>query len=76
MEFTMNITKTLSSLSLAFALVGGTFVFAPAKAEAGNNGFISFDALKKNQIGKNGTRPGQAANKWTRGCSAIQRCRG
>jgi hypothetical protein len=76
MEFTMNITKTLSTLSLAFAMIGGTLVFAPSKAEAANNGHISFDALKKNQIGKNGTRPGQPANKWNRGCSAITRCRG
>jgi hypothetical protein len=72
----MSITKTLSTLSLAFAMVGGTLVFAPSKAEAGNNGHISYDALRKNQGGKKDTRPGQPANKYNRGCSAIQKCRG
>ena len=69
-------TKTLSTLSLAFALVGGAIVLAPSQAEAANNkGHISFDALKKNNNNKN-NRPGQPANKWSRGCSAITRCRG
>ena len=72
----MKIAKTLSTLSLAFAMIGGYLVFAPSKAEAANNGHISYDALKKNQNGKNGTRPGQPSNKYTRGCSAIQKCRG
>jgi hypothetical protein len=72
----MTISKTISTLSLAFAMVGGYLVFAPSKAEAGNNGFISYDALKKNQGGKKDTRPGQPANKYNRGCSAITRCRG
>ena len=72
----MKISKTLSTLSLAFALVGGYLVFAPSQAEAANKGHISYDALKKNQVGKNGTRPGQPANKWSRGCNAITRCRG
>ena len=72
----MQITKTLSTLSLALALVGGAIVIAPTKAEAGNNGFINYGALKANQGKKNATRPGQPANKYSRGCSAIQHCRG
>jgi hypothetical protein len=71
----MQISKTLSALSLAFALVGGAIVIAPSQAEAGNNGHINYDALKKNHANKN-TRPGQPVNKWTRGCSAINKCRG
>jgi hypothetical protein len=69
----MKIAKTLSTLSLAFAMVGGYLVFAPAKAEA--KGHISYDALRKNNNSKN-NRPGQPANKWNRGCSAIHKCRG
>lgn len=72
----MKITKTLSTLSLAFAMVGGYLVFAPTQAEAANKGHISYDALKKNQAGKNNTRPGQPANNWNRGCSKINHCRG
>lgn len=71
----MMISKTLSTLSLAFALVGGTFVFAPSQAEANNKGHISYDALKKNNNSKQ-NRPGQPANTWNRGCSAITKCRG
>jgi hypothetical protein len=72
----MIISKTLSTLSLAFALVGGAIVIAPSQAEAGNNGHISYDALKKNQGNKNATRPGQQANPWSRGCNKINHCRG
>jgi hypothetical protein len=68
----MNTTKTLSTLSLALALIGGAFVLAPSKAEAAGK-FISYDALKKNRVGKSGG-PGQQANKWSRGCSASSRC--
>ena len=71
----MTISKTISTMSLAIAMVGGYLVFAPSKAEAGNNGFINYDALKHNQNGKKDTRPGQPANKYNRGCSAIQHCR-
>jgi len=81
MEFTMKIAKTLSTLSLAFAMVGGYLVFAPSQAEAGNNGHISYEALKRNHISTslknlNNARAGQQANKYNRGCSAITRCRG
>ncbi len=69
----MTITKTLSTLSLALAIIGGAVVLAPSSAKAGS--FISFDALKHNNAGKN-TRPGAQANPHTRGCSAITRCRG
>ena len=72
----MTIFKTISTLSLAFALVGGAVFIAPSQAEAGNNGHINYDALKKNQGGKNATRPGQPANKYNRGCSKINMCRG
>lgn len=72
----MTISKTISTLSLALAMIGGAVLIAPSQAEAGNNGHISYDALKKNQGGKNATRPGQPANKYNRGCSAIQKCRG
>jgi hypothetical protein len=75
MELTMNISKTISTLSLAFAMVGGALVLTPSEAKAGNNGHISYDALKKNHANKN-TRPGQQANPWSRGCSAQQKCRG
>lgn len=71
----MNIAKIISSLSLAFAMVGGCIVFAPAKAEA-NNGHISYDAMRNNSYNKNHTRPGQPANPWNRGCNAHQQCRG
>lgn len=70
----MDLSKIVSALSLALALVGAASFVAPTPAKAGN--FISFDALKKNGIGKNGTRPGAQANPHTRGCSAITRCRG
>ena len=76
MEHTMQISKTLSALSLAFALVGGAIVIVPSQAEAANNGHISYDALKKNQGGKKDTRPGKPANKYNRGCSKINHCRG
>jgi hypothetical protein len=72
----MQISKTISTLSLALTMFGGALLIAPSQAEAGNNGFISFDALKKNQAGKKDTRPGKPANNWTRGCSAINKCRG
>lgn len=72
----MNITKTISTLSLAFAMVGGAVVIAPSQAEANNKGQISYDALKKNQAGKNHTRPGAKANPYNRGCSKINQCRG
>lgn len=72
----MQITKTISTLSLAIALVGGALVIAPTKAEAGNNGFINYDALKKNQGGKKDTRPGKPSNNYNRGCSKINMCRG
>jgi hypothetical protein len=70
----MNIAKSLSALSLAFTMIGGAAMLAPSTAHAGS-GFISFDALKHNNAGKN-TRPGAQANPHTRGCSAITRCRG
>ena len=77
----MKIAKTLSTLSLAFAMVGGYLVFAPSQAEAGNKGHISYEALKRNNINtghKNpgNSRPGQPANKYNRGCSKITMCRG
>lgn len=72
----MTISKTLSTLSLGLALMGGAILIAPSQVEAGNNGHISYDALKKNQGGKNATRPGQQANKYSRGCSKINHCRG
>lgn len=75
----MTLFKTLPILSLAFTLIGGTVMLAPTSAKAA--GHISFDALKKNNIpqgnkNKNNTRPGAQANKWNRGCNAINRCRG
>ena len=72
----MKITKTLSTLSLAFAMVGGYLVFAPSQAEANGN-HISNDALRRgNGFDKNHKRPGQPANPWNRGCNAWQQCRG
>lgn len=77
----MQITKTLSALSLAFALVGGAIVIAPSQAEAGNNGHISYEALKRNFVptghkNQGNGRAGNQANKYTRGCSKINHCRG
>jgi hypothetical protein len=79
----MNIANTISALSLAFAMIGGAVMIAPAPAHAANSGFISFGALKKDQVpcSKRGAsaqncRPGKQANPHTRGCSAITRCRG
>jgi hypothetical protein len=78
----MTISKSISTLSLAFAMIGGYLVFAPSQAEAANNnGHISYEALKRNFIptghkNPGNSRPGQPANKYTRGCSAIQHCRG
>lgn len=75
----MNIAKSLSALSLAVAIIGGAVVSAPSSAKAG--GFISFNALKHDNIPtdrnhRQNTRPGAQANPHTRGCSAITRCRG
>lgn len=74
----MTLFKTLPILSLAFTLIGGTVMFAPKSAEAA--GHISNSALRKGGIpqGRNSQniRPGQPANKHTRGCNAINRCRG
>jgi hypothetical protein len=77
----MQITKTLSALSLAFALVGAAIVIAPSQANAGNNGHISYEALKRNFVPTGHKNPGngragQQANKYNRGCSAINRCGG
>ncbi|MEO7778691.1 MAG: rapid alkalinization factor family protein [Fibrobacteria bacterium] len=72
----MSITKTISTLSLGLALFGGAMIIAPSPVKAANNGFINYDALKHNQGNKNATRPGQPANKYNRGCSAINKCRG
>jgi hypothetical protein len=73
--------KSLSTLSIALAMVGGVVVFAPSSADAA--GHISNGALKKNNVpcnirsgNQNNCRVGAPANPWTRGCSAIQRCRG
>ncbi|GEM_PF-6299685 len=71
----MTLSKTLPTLSLALALIGGGVMIAPSSAKAGGN-HISFDALKKDGIKSNNNRPGKPANQHTRGCNAINRCRG
>jgi hypothetical protein len=69
----MNIAKSLSALSLAIAIVGGSVMLAPSSAEAAGK-FISIDALKKNHA-NNKSRP-TPSNPHTRGCSKITMCRG
>ncbi len=77
----MKIANTLSTLSLALALFGGALVIAPTKVEAANNGHISYGALNPNKVNQSvlrpgNSRPGQPVNKYTRGCSKINMCRG
>jgi hypothetical protein len=77
----MTLSKTISTLSLALAMFGSALLIAPSKAEAGNSGHISYEALKRNFVPTGHKNPGngragQPANKYTRGCSAIQHCRG
>lgn len=83
----MIVTKTLSTFSLAFALIGGALVLTPSTTAAASKStkstHISFDALKRNNIpcskrgaSANNCRVSDQANKHTRGCSAITRCRG
>jgi hypothetical protein len=86
MEYTMRITKTLSALSLAFALVGGAAMLTPSSSHAApkkNSGFIDYGALKRGQVpcNKRGAsasncREGKPVNEYKRGCSKINRCRG
>lgn len=71
----MSIRNLFTSASLALALIGGGIVLAPTSVEAAGKKHISYDALKKNNNSKL-NRPGAQANKHTRGCSAITRCRG
>ncbi|MBW8890236.1 MAG: hypothetical protein JF616_20980 [Fibrobacteres bacterium] len=81
----MNIAKSLSALTLAFAIIGGAVMIAPASSHAGNSGFISNGALKHNNIPcsvrggtSNNCRVGTPANPppKIRPCLKIQRCRG
>lgn len=68
----MILSKTIPTLSLALAMIGGAVMFAPSAAKAA--GIISNGALRANTIRHNS--PPQQANPHTRGCSAITRCRG
>jgi hypothetical protein len=77
----MTIIKSLSTLSLALAMMGGVVVLTPSSAKAGQ--FISNPALGHNVITcsvrggtTNNCRPGKQANPPTRGCSKIAMCRG
>ncbi|MEO6097905.1 MAG: rapid alkalinization factor family protein [Fibrobacteria bacterium] len=74
----MNISKLITSFSLALAIVGGAMTLTPTSAvAAGNGSFISFDALNKNKVpcrNKANCSPGKKANPHTRGCSKQSRC--
>ncbi|MBW8889902.1 MAG: hypothetical protein JF616_19250 [Fibrobacteres bacterium] len=83
----MTFVQSLSTLSLAFAMIGGAVLLAPSTSTAGtakaNSGFISIGALKHDAIPcskRGGTdkncRVGPPVNPPSRGCSAITRCRG
>jgi hypothetical protein len=81
----MKITKSLSAVAFAVAMIGSAVMIAPASSHAGNSGFISNPALGHNNIPcsvKNGTsnncRVGKQANPPSkiRPCLKIQRCRG
>lgn len=77
----MTLFKTISTLSIALTFMGGLAVFAPSSASAADH--ISNGALKRNNIPcsirggtQNNCRVGAPVNKWTRPCTAQQRCRG
>jgi hypothetical protein len=79
----MNISKLITSASLAFAIVGGSMVLTPSSAvAAGKKGdFISYGALNKNRVpcSKRGgshvnCSPGAQANPYKRGCSKASGC--
>ena len=79
----MNIAKSLSGLTIAFAILAGAAMIAPAPTHAGQ--FISNGALKHNNIPcsvrggtSNNCRVGTPANPppKIRPCLKIQRCRG
>jgi hypothetical protein len=75
----MILSKTIPTLSLALAMIGGAVMFAPSAVKAA--GFISNGALRAGGIPtdrnhRQNTRPGAPANHHTRDCSGITRCRG
>jgi hypothetical protein len=84
----MTFAKSISTLSLALAMIGGAVMLAPSSATAGtakkaNSGFISNGALGHNNIPcskRGGTdkncRVGPPVNPPSRGCSKITMCRG
>ncbi|KAL6839914.1 hypothetical protein ACP4OV_029724 [Aristida adscensionis] len=62
---------------------GGEGVAASTRRELGWGGYISYDAMRRGQVPCNirgasyyNCRPGAPANPYSRGCSAITRCRG
>jgi hypothetical protein len=71
----MTISKIIASASLALAIMGGAIALTPSSAEAGEQKFISYDALKKNSANLRNKGTMKPANPYTRGCSAINRCR-
>ncbi|KAL6613865.1 hypothetical protein ACP70R_036135 [Stipagrostis hirtigluma subsp. patula] len=64
-------------------VAGGEAAAAGTRRELGRGGYISYDAMRRGQVPCNirgasyyNCRPGAPANPYSRGCSAITRCRG
>lgn len=62
---------------------GGGGIGATARRELGSGGYISYDAMSRGRVPCSyrgasyyNCRPGAPANPYSRGCSAITRCRG
>lgn len=74
----MNLTKTFSAFSLAFALIGGAIVLTPSSADAAarkKSRYISYEAMKGNRAPApswSGKRPGQKP--YRRSCTQQTRC--